>query len=124
MTKKTQPFLLLAEDDESISDVMKIILEDAGYRIRVARNHEEIRAAVKLEVPRMIFLDVRLGGESGEDIASELLSNSRTSASTLIIVSADDKTEEISRRVGAAGFLSKPFDMDDLLKLCKKHLSE
>lgn len=115
------PSVLVAEDDESISEVMRIILEEEGYQVRIATNRNEILSLFEASLPAILFLDVRLGGESGEDIAKEILNDPRTKNVAVILVSADSETKEIAKRVGAHDFLLKPFDMRDLVALCQKH---
>ncbi len=114
--------ILLAEDDRSISEVMQIILEDEGYSVTHARNKIEITNALKKMLPDLIFLDIRLGGEDGEQIASELRTGTETSSIPLLILSADSKTENIAARVGADGYLLKPFDMDELIAITRRYL--
>lgn len=115
--------ILVAEDDENISEIMKIILEEEGYTVETAKKQGEIESSIKKRLPHLIFLDVRLGGESGEEIALSLKSNPRTAAIPLIIVSADQETKQIASRVGANGFLLKPFDITVLSQLVKDTLS-
>src|SRR5690606_14963715 len=109
-------------DDRSISEVMQIILENEGYTVTKARNKVEITTAVKDKLPDLIFLDIRLGGEDGEQIASELRTGNDTSSVPLLLLSADSDTKRIADRVGADGYLLKPFDMDDLISIAHQYL--
>jgi DNA-binding response OmpR family regulator len=119
----TKNTILIAEDDDSISEVMQIILREEGYKVFRAKDEEGFFAALHDELPALIFLDIRLGGDSGEDIANRLKKTAATRSIPLILVSADSETETIAKSVGANGYLSKPFEIDTLLETVKKNLS-
>jgi CheY-like chemotaxis protein len=57
---KTQPGILVIEDDIALNDAYKTILSSAGYDTRVAFNGEEALEAVKQQEPDIIFLDLRM----------------------------------------------------------------
>lgn len=123
MTKKPTKTILIAEDDAGIIDVMKIILEQEGYRVATAKNKAEVDSALQKTLPNLIFLDIRLGGENGAEIAKELRTEKKTAGVPLIIVSGDSQAEEIARKVNATGYLSKPFDITTLLSLISTHIT-
>jgi DNA-binding response OmpR family regulator len=114
--------ILLAEDDTSIIEVMTIILESEGYVVSKAQEREAVIHALEEKIPDLIFLDINLGGESGEEIARELKGRAETDGIALVMLSADDKTQEIAKRVHADGFLLKPFDIDTLIATVRKYL--
>lgn len=57
---KTQPSILVIEDDLALNDAYKTILSSAGYDTRTAYNGEEALEIVKLQEPDIIFLDLRM----------------------------------------------------------------
>lgn len=122
MAKNTKKTILVAEDDAGIIDVMKIILEEEGYTVLTAQNKKEIQTVLQTKTPDLIFLDIRLGGENGAEIAQKLKRNEKLVGTSLILVSGDDQTEAIAREVKATDFLAKPFDIDALLAMVRKHL--
>lgn len=114
--------ILLAEDDDSIIEVMTIILEAEGYLVTKAQNRKAVTAALKQKLPDLMFLDINLGGDNGEEIAREIKADQKTAGIVLVLLSADDKTKEIAHRVGADGFLLKPFDIDTLIAAVRTHI--
>jgi DNA-binding response OmpR family regulator len=114
--------ILIAEDDEGIIEVMRIILEQEGYRVVSANSKNAIQNTLAKTVPDLMFLDIRLGGDSGEEIGDAIRSRDRTKHVPLIILSADSEAENITKKIGASGFLLKPFDIDSLVKTVKKHI--
>jgi DNA-binding response OmpR family regulator len=116
--KKT---ILIAEDDKGIIEVMKIILEQEGYMIETAHTAQDVKRVIDHTVPDLIFLDIRLGGESGEEIGEALRRNKRTMKVPLIMLSADQETKNITEKINASGFLLKPFDIESLLTIVRKY---
>lgn len=123
MNKKSAKTILVAEDDSGIIDVMKIILQDEGYNVVAAKNESEITKIIERILPNLIFLDIRLGGENGSQIARKLRTEEKTAAIPLIIVSGDSQTEAIAKEVNASSYLAKPFDIQVLLSVVKKYIS-
>lgn len=69
--------------------------------------------------PDMILLDLHLPDISGEEVLSELRADGRTAATPVVILSADATIERSSRFAGcgATAFLTKPFDISQMLAL-------
>lgn len=113
--------ILVAEDDTAILEVIKIILEGEGYEIISTDEKDTIFKLISSHNPGLILLDIWLSGHDGGKIAKYLKSNTDTKHIPVIMISANNDTEKISIESGADGFLLKPFDIDDLLKIVKKH---
>lgn len=113
--------ILVAEDDVAILEVVKIILEGEGYEIISTDEKDTIFKLIKLHNPSLILLDIWLSGHDGGKIAKYLKSKPDTNQIPLIMISANNDTEKISIEAGADGFLLKPFDIDDLLKIVSKY---
>lgn len=114
--------ILIAEDDKAIIEVVKIILENEGYIIIATDREEAINQALKEHTPDLILLDIWLSGEDGGQIAKLLKQKKETKHIPIIIMSANNETEKITKEAGANDFLLKPFNIDDLLYVVKKHL--
>lgn len=114
--------ILLAEDDEPIVEVVKIILQNEGYEVLTADRGEAVHAIVASDHPDMIILDIWLFGEDGGKIAKELKAKSQSQNIPLILMSANSETEKITRSVGANDFLLKPFNIEDLLYIVRKYI--
>lgn len=114
--------ILIAEDDKAIVEVVKIILDETGYTTLTIKDGESVIKIVKEKNPDLILLDIWLSGEDGGEIAKVLKSKEETKNTPIIIISANNETEQIAKDAGADGFLKKPFDINDLLEIVKKHL--
>jgi CheY-like chemotaxis protein len=119
MSKKR---VLIADDDSAILEVVQLILEDAGYTAVTAVSGEAIYKMEK-DFPDLILLDIWMSGTDGRDICTYVKKNERTRNIPIIMVSANKNTKKIAREVGADDFLTKPFEIDELLEKVKKCLS-
>lgn len=120
MTKKK---VLIAEDDQSILEVMHIILMDAGYEILTVDDGNLLMKTIESFLPDILLLDIWMGGRDGGDIAKQLKSQESLKHIPIIMISANNDTEKIAKKAGADGFLQKPFDVDELLQIVKRFIS-
>lgn len=111
------------DDDLSILEVVKIILEDSNYNVLTISEVEEFNKKIKKELPDLILLDFWMSGTDGKDIAKSLKSQKETKKIPIVMVSALSDCKKIAKESGADGYLSKPFDMDDLINTVKKYTS-
>jgi DNA-binding NtrC family response regulator len=114
--------ILIVEDDEAIAEVAKISLEDRGYQVKTTTTITESREAISRKTPDIVFLDLWLGKEDGEKLALEIKKNHPDLP--VILFSAGSNVEQAVKRTGAAGFIAKPFDLDDLTRMVEKYTGE
>src|SRR5258708_1095081 len=113
---------LLEEDDKGIVDVVKIMLENEGYDIFTADQSKTVHETIAQHKPDMILMDIWLFGEDGGKIAKSLKAKEHTKDIPLVLMSANNATEKITKEVGANDFLLKPFNIDDLLYIVRKYV--
>lgn len=105
------------DDEESIREVYRFALSGAGFEPRCFSCWEELSAALKSELPRLIILDIMLDGADGYEILKKLRDNANTADIPVIMVSA--KNTEIAKvkglNLGADDYLAKPFGVLELV---------
>ena len=114
--------ILIAEDDRAIVEVIKIILQEAEYQTLTLEDGKNVVSTVQSEKPDLILLDIWLSGEDGGEIAKKLKNEAETKDIPIIMISANNETEKIAKDAGADGFLKKPFDINDLLRVVEDNL--
>lgn len=107
--------ILIFDDDESIVDVLTIILDEAGYRVISAIEGKEALGLTKKEKPDLILLDILMSGMNGKEFKESLKEIKGANEIPIIVISANAKTEEISKEIGAVDFITKPFEIDEVL---------
>ena len=115
--------ILVADDDPGIVDAMQILLEDEGYEVIVTMDGETIPTMIA-EKPDLVFLDIWMSGVNGNTVCQKLKSEESTKHIPVIMFSANRDTEEIAMQCGADGFLSKPFEIKDLLDIVHKYIGQ
>ncbi len=105
--------ILIIEDDKEISDMLRILLVQNGYKVICAFSGTEGLLVHNSDVS-LILLDIMLPGKSGEEIICELKENHNV---PVIIVSA---IHDVSKKVdlfsfGADDYITKPFHNEELL---------
>ncbi|CAN5743081.1 hypothetical protein BH20CHL4_BH20CHL4_06680 [soil metagenome] len=113
--------VLVADDDRAICDAIALILEDAGYDVTTTLDG---RIVYELDgnFPDIILLDIRMSGIDGSEVCKRLKSQRKTKRIPVIIISANKDTQVIASEAGADGYVSKPFEMDELLAKIEEHL--
>lgn len=110
--------ILLVEDDSLLRDAFRLLLEDAGYRVREAGTAAEAIAAVDAELPALILLDMVLPDSSGLDVVRQLRDQPETRE--LPVVALTGRVGAHERRAcleaGCTTFLTKPIEPRALLR--------
>lgn len=116
--------ILICEDDESITQVMKLMLEQENYSVCVINSPAEIFEKIKNFLPDLILLDIWLPQMDGREIAGRLKSNYSTKKIPIVAISALNNLDNLSKEMGAKAFLSKPFTMESLLKIVEQNVKK
>jgi two-component system phosphate regulon response regulator PhoB len=108
------------EDDEDIRYIIEFLLKDEGYELQLSSSFGELKTKLKDSVPDLFILDVMLPDGDGADICSDLKSDLFTKHIPIIVMSANDQNKQKSLDAGADDYISKPFDIDYIVKRIDK----
>lgn len=119
-----KPVILLIDDEKAYAEVIKEALVPMGVDVRIACNAMEAMLVMQEITPDLILLDVMMPEVDGLTLLRWLRDNSRGKEMPIHIVSAKARPEdrEAALRVGANGFLAKPFTMQDLKETLSEYL--
>ncbi|HZN95065.1 MAG TPA: response regulator [Myxococcales bacterium] len=106
-------YLLVVDDDASHRALISDVLQEMGYRTREAANGREALDVLEAEMPIAVLLDLRMPVMSGWGLLEALKKLPRARNLPIIIISAYGFEWE-AELVGAAGYVSKPVDLDKL----------
>jgi DNA-binding response OmpR family regulator len=110
--------ILILEDDREILDIFKIIFCDEGYQIVGLLNDNELYEYLASFNPHLIILDIQLAGVDGLTLARQMRSDSLYSHIPIVLTTAGIIDPE--NLTGCCeGFISKPFDIEDVLELAR-----
>jgi two-component system chemotaxis response regulator CheY len=106
--------ILIVDDDESIRQIVKLCLSDEGYEAFEAPNGQVALDTLDEIRPDLILLDLRMPVMDGWEFARRYKSLPGPHAPIVAFIAALNAEQECAD-LDAAGVLSKPFDLDELL---------
>jgi CheY-like chemotaxis protein len=110
--------ILMIDDEASGRKLIKLLLEQAGYRVLTAPGGEEGLVLAKAEHPDVILLDIRMPQVDGYETLRRLKRDPDTKVIPVMVVTAKGADQDIamSFRLGAVFHLDKPYETKDLLQ--------
>jgi len=120
-----RPLILVVEDDPALGEVMCTALKDEGLEARLAQDGDEAMRAVDDLSPACMILDLMMPRRDGFSVLRELRADGRISKLPVIVVTAIFGLSErlYATELGAADYVTKPFDLDDLVGRVRALLS-
>ena len=107
--------LLLVEDDALIGEMIRINLQQQGYHVTWLRDGDAAAKAVLDPGYALILLDVMLPGRLGFDVAREARTQGITTPILMLTARSDTSSKVTGLDSGADDYLTKPFDMPELM---------
>ncbi|HLM48115.1 response regulator [Archangium minus] len=104
-------YILVVDDDASHRTLICDALEEMGYRTEQAANGREALDLLEGDIPQAVLLDLRMPVMSGWGLLDALKKMPRARGLPIIIISGYGFEWE-AELVGAAGYISKPVDLD------------
>ena len=111
-----QPLILAVDDTPTNLEILNFYLTFEGYRVAEAASGEEALARAAELLPDLILMDVKMSGIDGLEAIRRLRANPVTRAIPVISLTAfaSPADESRCRDAGAADFVSKPINFDEL----------
>jgi len=110
--------ILIIEDDEKISDLVRLYLEKDGFRVAVANDGKQGLEKIARENLDLIILDLMLPEVDGLTIAKSVRAKNNTPI--IMLTAKDEETDKIvGLEIGADDYVSKPFSPKELVARVK-----
>jgi two-component system, response regulator RegA len=109
------PSILVVDDDEPFRRRLARALAARGYEIRDAPDYDSALAAARAESPELAVVDLKMPGRSGLELARDLHAVDPATRILILTGYASVTTAVEAMRLGAAWYLPKPADADDIL---------
>ena len=113
--------ILVVDGDVEICRFLQLALATEGYDVHTVDDTERGLAAAARTPPSLILLDHKSGITDAPAFARAYRALPGPHA-PILVLSASGNIRTAAREAGAAGHLSKPFDLDDLFHLVESHL--
>ncbi len=115
--------VLVVDDDKAILEVIEARLDAAGYVVRTASSAEQALESLAGQPVDLVVSDVKMPGMGGEGLLREVLEKWPEVPVILLTAFGNIPDAVSSIRTGAADYLTKPFDGQELLARIKDILS-
>jgi two-component system cell cycle response regulator len=114
--------LLVAEDEAALAKVLKMRLEMEGFEVRTAGDGAEAMAMIKKERPDLLLCDLMMPVMDGYQVVEAIKTDPKLRTIPVLVLSALKESRESERlmKLGADGFVTKPFDSKSLTAKIKE----
>lgn len=112
-----RPRVLVVDDSPTAVRVTSELLEDNGFTVLTAADGDEALEVAQREIPDVVILDIILPRKNGFQVCRALRSDERTAGIGILMLSSKRQAtdREWARRQGADGYLTKPYDSQELV---------
>ena len=114
--------LLIVDDEESLLDFLSLLFLQEGYEVETARNVESGRRELARKTFDVVLCDVTMPDGSGLDLLREIKANEPSPPVIMMTAYTSTKTAIEAMKLGAADYVSKPFDVEELKIVVQKAL--
>jgi two-component system OmpR family response regulator len=123
--KSTQCRILVVDDNQDAAELLQMLLQFQGYEVRVAFDGATALAIATDFHPNVTCSDLNMPGMSGFDLALELRKSNYSCSAYLVAMTGLNTNENYQEamRSGFDVFLTKPFDITDLVSILEAFFS-
>jgi len=112
----------VVEDDQDIRQIIELILKEEGYKVKAFADVTSFHAGMGESIPDLYLLDVMLPDGNGIDLCKEIRATNGIKDVPIIIMSAHAQADIILNQDCVDDFISKPFDLNDILSKIQKQI--
>ena len=118
--------ILIVEDNPTNMTLAVYVLESAGHTVLTATDAEAGLTIARSALPNLILMDIQLPGMDGLEATTHLKEDASTRAIPVIALTAlaMKGDEERIRAAGCDGYIAKPLDYKDFLKVVAATLAK
>jgi DNA-binding response OmpR family regulator len=114
--------ILVVDDEQDVAKALKVRLKANGYNVVLAYDSVQAFTVANQEKPDLIILDIMIPGGGGFVVAERLKQSTTTHHIPIIFLTGISGGEERAYKVGASGYVMKPYHPDELLETIHRAL--
>ena len=118
--------ILIVDDEPDLVETVRFSLEMEGYQVLAAHNGEDGLNQARKDRPDLIILDLMLPKLDGYKVCRLLKFDERHKHIPILMLTAkaQEKDKLLGKETGADDYMTKPFDIDQLMEKVKFHLNK
>lgn len=110
---------LIVDDEEDVCSLLRLVLEKRGLEVQTAGDGQEALEQIKKVVPDLILLDLKMPRVGGYQLYARLKADPHYQKIPIVVVTSLTQDSDVDdagwqRRMEADGFLTKPFELEEL----------
>jgi len=118
--------ILIVDDDQSLIELVKAVLENEGYDVETAMRGEECIEKLNGYRPDLLLLDMMMPGMSGREVCEKIRKNPKTKDLKIAFITVAKFSEAgkgVLEKMKVLDYITKPFDNDDLVRRVRKMIA-
>ncbi len=121
-----QKKILVVDDEPDLVETIRFPLEMEGFNVLVSYNGDDALNQARKENPDLILLDLMLPKLDGYKVCRLLKFDERYKHIPILMLTAktQEKDKLLGKETGADEYITKPFDIDELMKKVKAYLNK
>jgi FixJ family two-component response regulator len=119
-----KPLISIVDDDELIRDAATGLIKSLGYNAVAFASAEDFLSSRQLLQTACLIADINMPEMSGLDLHRQLSASGKSIPTVLITAYPDDGVRKRALSAGVIGYLTKPFEEDDLLGCVRSALAQ
>lgn len=109
--------ILVVEDNKEEAEFLKTFLSSKKYTVEIAKDSGQAHVAFSMHVPDFVLLDIILPNDvSGFEVCERMKKENQHIPVVMLTAIDMDDARSLAARVGADGYITKPYDPDDLIQ--------
>ena len=116
--------ILVVDDDRVLGEMLQFMLRQEGHEVAFLKNPQLTQAHLLEDGTDLVLLDKLMLQLDGSDLCRGIKADKRTARIPVLMMSGLEESRSKCLNAGADGFLSKPFDREELLNMVGQFLSE
>jgi len=118
--------ILIVDDEVDLVKTIKFSMEAEGYMVLASYNGEDALNQARKENPDLIVLDIMLPKLDGYKVCRLLKFDEQYKNIPILMLTAktQEKDKSLGKETGADEYITKPFDMEELMKKVKSYLNK
>jgi len=124
MEERKMTKVMVVDDEQDLRDMINLMLKKEGYETETARDGNELLEKIDVFQPDLVTLDVMMPGLTTKEILEKIKEKKNNPKILLLTVVrfSEAEKERIMNMGNVVGYITKPFEFDDLLNSVRKHV--
>jgi DNA-binding response OmpR family regulator len=118
--KSLKKNIMVIDDDEMLLNVLDIVLTEEGFDVSLVRDTTSLMNNLEKQRPDLVLLDLIMPEKDGTEVLEDIRGFSEDIP--VIFMSASHKVKEKAINCRAHGYISKPFEIEELNRIIRENI--